>query len=308
MTTPKRTMVCAAFLVVSTFAALRADESTVPQQSPRTANPNTRAITGVNVVVSPGRAISDCTIVIRNGRITAVGQDVAVPAEAVTIALDGHSVYAGFIDAYNEQSLSSDRLNGTARYWNGQVTPQLSAADQIPDAGESDKHRREGFVARLVAPADGVIRGTSAVVSTGNGRPGQLLLARDVAQNLLLTLQRRSRGNGFPGSPMGAVALARQAILDAQWYRDAGSRGCRSDTSSGGTERRTAGPATRAERQHARDGINIERTVCTASRTIRHGIRTVPGRGWQRPGISSSGRNRRPEASHDSASGISNTA
>lgn len=221
MTTPNRTVVCAALLVVSTFAALRADESTVPQQSPRTANPTTRAITGVNVVVSPGRAISNCTIVIRNGRITDVGQDAAVPEEAVTIALDGHSVYAGFIDAYSEQSLSSDRLNGTARYWNGQVTPQLSAADQIPDAGESDKHRREGFVARLIAPADGVIRGTSAVVSTGNGRPGQLLLARDVAQNLLLTLQRRSRDNGFPGSPMGAVALARQAILDAQWYRDA---------------------------------------------------------------------------------------
>lgn len=47
-----------------------------------------------------------------------------------------------------------------------------------------------------------------------------LLLARDVAQHLRLTILKPGR-NTYPGSPMGAVALARQAMYDAQWYRDA---------------------------------------------------------------------------------------
>jgi imidazolonepropionase-like amidohydrolase len=80
--------------------------------------------------------------------------------------------------------------------------------------------RKQGIVAQLIAPAAGVIRGTSAVVATGDGEPNQTLLAADVAQHLHLTVPRRGR-DSYPGSPMGAVALARQAIYDAQWYRDA---------------------------------------------------------------------------------------
>jgi N-acetylglucosamine-6-phosphate deacetylase len=80
--------------------------------------------------------------------------------------------------------------------------------------------RKQGIVAQLIAPAAGVIRGTSTVVATGDGEPNQTLLAADVAQHLYLTVPRRGR-DSYPGSPMGAVALARQAIYDAQWYRDA---------------------------------------------------------------------------------------
>ena len=197
-----------------------ADETTAPEQPPWTAVPAVWALTDATVVVSPDITIERCTIVIRDGRIAAIGADAAIPDDARTLSLQGRTIYPGFIDAYSEVSLSSDRLNGTARYWNGQVTPQLAAADQIPtDAAEA--HRKQGFVARLLAPADGVIRGTSAVISTAPGRPGQVLLNREVAQHMLLTVSRRGRGNGFPGSPMGAVALARQAVLDAQWYRDA---------------------------------------------------------------------------------------
>ncbi len=81
--------------------------------------------------------------------------------------------------------------------------------------------RKQGFVAQLVAPAEGVVRGTSALIATSGGEANTTLLKRDVAQHLLLTLTSRRRGTGFPGSPMGAVALARQAMYDAQWYRDA---------------------------------------------------------------------------------------
>ena len=197
-----------------------ADQTSVPQQALRSFPPNVFALTGAKVVVSPEITLDAATIVIRNGKIEAVGTDVKVPADAREISLTGKTVYAGFIDAYAEQTASTDRLIGSARYWNGQVTPQLSIANQLTESEDLSTLRKQGIVAQLVSPADGVVKGRSAVVSTAGGEPNTTLLAADVAQHVQLTVSRRG-GGGYPGSPMGAVALARQAMYDAQWYRDA---------------------------------------------------------------------------------------
>lgn len=221
---PRRLLASLAVLasVVPLFlGSISADETSTPQQPIRSNPPRVYALTGAKVVVSAGQTLDEATIVVRDGRIEAVGSGIPVPADAREISLKGKTVYPGFVEAYSEQSIPSDRLNGTARYWNGQVTPQLSVADGVIEE-DASAWRKNGFVARLIAPADGVIRGTSAVFSTGTGSPNTTLLSRDVAQHILLTVsRRRGGGGGFPGSPMGAVALARQAMLDAQWYRDA---------------------------------------------------------------------------------------
>lgn len=198
---------------------LPADETSTPQQPLRSNPPAVFAITGAMVVTGPNDAPQPAVIIVRNGIIDAVGPGLPIPADAREIALPGRTIYPGFIDAYSEVELSSDRLTGTARYWNGQVTPQLSVADQ-PSVADTVALRRQGIVARLAAPADGVIRGKSALLSTADGDASTKILARDIAQHLTLTVPRRFR-SGYPGSPMGAVALARQAMLDAQWFRDA---------------------------------------------------------------------------------------
>ena len=209
-----------AVLVFSLVPVVRADETSVPQQPLRSQPPAVFALTGAKVVLHPEKTLEQATVIVRQGVIEAVGVGIPVPADAHEINFAGRTIYPGFIDAYAELSLSSDRLNGTARYWNGQVTPQLSTADQAVSLPDTSALRQQGFVARLIAPADGVIRGRSALLTTGSGELNTTLLMRDVAQHVLLTVPRRSRG-GFPGSPMGAVALARQAMLDAQWFRDA---------------------------------------------------------------------------------------
>jgi N-acetylglucosamine-6-phosphate deacetylase len=198
---------------------LSADETSTPQQPLRSNPPAVFAITGAMVVTGPEDSPQPAVIIVRDGIIDAVGPGLAIPADAREIALPNRTIYPGFIDAYSEVELSSDRLTGTARYWNGQVTPQLSVADQ-PSTSDAATLRRQGFVARLAAPADGVFRGQSALLATADGEASDTILVRDVAQHLTLTVPRRLR-SGYPGSPMGAVALARQAMLDAQWFRDA---------------------------------------------------------------------------------------
>jgi len=206
-------------LLVAFGFNLRADETSVPQQPIRSNPPTVFALTGARVVMQADAAPEPAVIIVRDGTIAAIGPDLPVPADAREIPLKDRIIYPGFIDAYSEAELNTDRLAGTARYWNGQVTPQLNVADQ-PTLTDAAALRRQGFVARLVAPADGVIRGQSALLSTGDGDAAANLLLRSTAQHITLTVPRRMR-SGYPGSPMGAVALARQAMLDAQWFRDA---------------------------------------------------------------------------------------
>src|SRR5437899_3767139 len=58
------------------------------------------ALVGGKVVIKPGEVLDAATIVIRDGRIKAVGKDVATPADARVWDTKGTTIYAGFIDAY----------------------------------------------------------------------------------------------------------------------------------------------------------------------------------------------------------------
>src|SRR5207253_5790018 len=58
------------------------------------------ALVGGKVVVKPGEAIEEGTIVLRDGLIKDVGKDVAIPADARIWDMKGTTIYAGFIDSY----------------------------------------------------------------------------------------------------------------------------------------------------------------------------------------------------------------
>jgi len=57
------------------------------------------ALTNVRIVTAPGKVIERGTVVFVDGRITAVGANVAIPAGVVRMDLAGHTVFAGLIDA-----------------------------------------------------------------------------------------------------------------------------------------------------------------------------------------------------------------
>jgi imidazolonepropionase-like amidohydrolase len=100
----------------------------------------------------------------------------------------------------------------------GSVTPELQA---IRGAGlakdQLDAMRAAGFTAVRLAPADGIVRGASGVIGLGDGALNENTLRTRDAQ--VMALQPVS--GTYPGSLMGAIAVIRQAFLDARWYRDA---------------------------------------------------------------------------------------
>ena len=73
------------------------------------ANAQTVAITGGTVYPVSGPAIQNGTVLIRDGKIVAVGADVAVPAGAQRIDATGKLVTPGLIDASTQLGLTVEQ-------------------------------------------------------------------------------------------------------------------------------------------------------------------------------------------------------
>ncbi len=181
------------------------------------------AITGLRIIHGSGQVTDQGTLVVRGSKITAMGPDVEPPAGADVIDATGKTAYPGFIDSYAEVTLDAANKRPATAYWN----PQIRASFEVTSAIQkthlaAEELRQQGFVARLIAPKEGVIRGQSALYSLGTDDIHELILKDHVALNGELTIPRRSGDREvYPNSPMGAVALARQSFYDAIWYREA---------------------------------------------------------------------------------------
>ena len=207
---------------------LRADvDTSVPPAGIREHTPAVHALTNARIVIAPGRVLAKGTLIMRDGVITAVGANVSVPHDASIWDMTGMTLYPGFIDAYSEIGLSGGSAGSHsgsdskgATYWNRWVTPQLRADREfVPDSAKARTLRAQGFTTALTCPPKGIIKGTSAVVELGDGLASDLLLRPQVA--LHVSFQPIDQGEeveAYPDSPMGAYALVRQALLDADWY------------------------------------------------------------------------------------------
>lgn len=203
--------------------------STVPPAGLRSNNPQLFALVGATVVPSADEKIERGVVIFREGKIVTVGgQDTVIPPDARRIELGGKWVYPGLIDAYSEYAGELPVPTG-ARYWNTRVTPEVSVARHYrPDREANRSMRQQGIVARLVAPPRGIIKGTSALVNTGDEGTEHAIIRAEVALHVALTPGARPgrtadipEAERYPTSPMGAMTLVRQAMLDALWYERA---------------------------------------------------------------------------------------
>jgi imidazolonepropionase-like amidohydrolase len=190
------------------------------------------AITGARIVVAPGETLESGTVVMRDGIIEAVGAAIAVPADARLWPGEGLTLYPGLIDLHVEPEKRGEgrtsRPEGErpersepepqgAEHALAAVRAQQRAAEQPPPSAERRRALREaGFTAALLVPGEGVLRGTGALVSLGDGTLGENALVADAAQVVSFDTSR----GAYPGSRMGAVAVVRQSLLDAVWYAE----------------------------------------------------------------------------------------
>ncbi|HUH12100.1 MAG TPA: amidohydrolase family protein [Longimicrobiales bacterium] len=212
-------------LAPAAASAQEAARQSEPVEALRDNPPGVHALTNATIVVAPGRVLRGATLVIRDGRVEAVGTNVRVPADATEHDMAGRTLYPGFIDAHAHLGLDvapeEDEERPRPVHWNRQVRAQVDAGrDDAPDAERLVALREQGITVAHAVPRLGIFRGGTALLSLGDGSARQRVLRSDVAQSVAFS-GSRELGFGYPNSPMGVIALIRQTLLDADWYRAA---------------------------------------------------------------------------------------
>jgi len=177
------------------------------------------ALVGGRVFPVSGPPIDKGTVVIRDGLIEAVGANVTVPVGARVIDVKGLSVTPGLVDGFGGIGLPAPRPGG-----GGGAPPSPAANPLAPQALALDrvrladalKARDSGITTALVIPRDGVLPGQSVLLNLGGEKLEGMVLRQPAALHLHMATLSRT----YPGSLMGTVAYARQALYDAARYRD----------------------------------------------------------------------------------------
>lgn len=179
----------------------------------------TIAVTGGTVYPVSGPKIENGTVLIRDGRIAAVGTNVAVPAGATRIDATGKWVTPGLIESGGNLGLTEiGAVQGTndAFQRTSEVAAAFNVAEGInPASALIPVTRIEGITTALTWPQGQLIGGQGVMIDL-DGSTVEAMLVRSPAA-LLATLSEQSKDEGG-GSRAGAAARLRRVFNDALEY------------------------------------------------------------------------------------------
>ena len=164
----------------STFKT-RLDPFTYVPNTPVPPKSSVYAIVGGTVHPVSGLPLVGGTVVVKNGKIVAVGRNVAVPAGATVVQARGMHVYPGFIDAGTTIGLTEFGQVGQATDARelGQFQPDLVAATDVNVQSEHIPVTRvQGVTTVFTAPTGGTVSGLGSVLDLLGGSVEELTLKR----------------------------------------------------------------------------------------------------------------------------------
>jgi imidazolonepropionase-like amidohydrolase len=158
--------------------------------------PSTYAITHAKIFTLAGYPIDDGTVIIRNGKIAAVGASVEVPAGAHVIDAKGLQVYPGLFDPITQMGLSEiSAVSATVDTTEtGNYNPDLVAATAVfPSSEHIPVSRASGITAVLVVPGSGgfasgggrgVLGGQASAIDLSGWTIEEMLIKKNAAMTL----------------------------------------------------------------------------------------------------------------------------
>jgi imidazolonepropionase-like amidohydrolase len=198
--------------LLASFAATLASPSALLAQ--------TIAIVGGKVYPVSAPPIDNGTVLIRDGRIVAVGSSVTIPAGAQRIDATGKIVTPGFVNGASRVGLEEigsvastremfargrDRIAAAFRPWEG-LNPRSVLIGQTRDAG---------ITAIVVTPTGGLIAGQVGVLRLVSGTVSDMLLRAPVGM-----VANLGPYTGPTGTPRGeTLNRLREVLEDTRVYR-----------------------------------------------------------------------------------------
>jgi imidazolonepropionase-like amidohydrolase len=185
-----------------------------------TANAQTIAITGGRVHPVSGPVIENGTVLIRNGRIAAVGANVTVPADATRIDATGKWVTPGIVNvattlgvveigAVQETVDTPARGRGDAITASHKVWEGFNANSPLIQVTRND-----GITTVGVIPNNALVGGQAALLDLSDGALSEMLLQAPVA----MIADIGSKGDQVGGTRAEVLQRLRDLLADTREY------------------------------------------------------------------------------------------
>ena len=225
----KKTILLACLvLTINVFA----QENVPKNDGVKTISSNYTAVTNAKIHVSPTQVIENGTMVIKDGKIVSIGNNVSIPKNAVVTDLSGKSVYPSFIDLYSTFGVEKPKRSGSnsrtpqydaereGHYWNDHIRAEQNAIDKFSyNTKEAEKLIAAGFGVVNTHIEDGIIRGTGTLVALNSEESNANRILSTKSAQFLGTSKSATSRQSYPNSIMGSFALLRQVNMDAKWYQ-----------------------------------------------------------------------------------------
>jgi imidazolonepropionase-like amidohydrolase len=193
------------------------------------ANAQRLAIRHARILPIQGAVIADGTILIENGKIRALGANVAVPPNTPTLDVQGATVMPGLVDANAHFGLRDTNEQAA------EVTPQIRITGQIAPRSPDFQHALAyGVTSACLTPESAnVVGGECAVVKTSGRTLEQMLLRENVGVRAALGNDTAAGNGAFfragagslnsiflrrPNSRMASVWELRKSLDEASKY------------------------------------------------------------------------------------------
>jgi imidazolonepropionase-like amidohydrolase len=196
-----------------------------PTGSPAASDKPLALVGGTLLTVGPQGTIEKGTILVRGGKIAAVGRDVTVPAGAAVVDLAGRYVMPGIIDTHSHTA-----IEGNVNECSDSVTAEVRVRDVIDD-NDIDIYRQLAGGVTAINVLHGscnTIGGQNAVLKMRWGLPPEGLLFEGAPRGIKFALGENPKRSNFrvPGEPprypatrMGVEVVLRESFAAARDYK-----------------------------------------------------------------------------------------
>lgn len=197
------------------------------------------AFTNATLVVGAGSSLPNAILLVKDGKIVAVGANIAIPKDAILVDCKGKFIYPSFIDIYSDYGLppveratrgfnfgapAQLTSNQKGAYgWNQAIRSNIDAVSSfVADEAKAKPLRDLGFGTVLTHHKDGIARGTGTLTTLGIDKENKLVLKERAAA--FFSFSKGSSTQSYPSSLMGSIALLRQSFIDGKWYEGNGGK------------------------------------------------------------------------------------
>ena len=201
--------------------------NTYAQSDPSGKSPVTRtyAITNIHITQAPGKIIENGTIIIKDGLIHAVGNNIVIPGDAAIVKGDSMYAYAGFIDGMSHIGLKKPKqmekpknvsvANPPNDY--AGIQPERQILDQLNIESSTIKSmRKQGFTISHTVPHGRMLPGSGSLILLADKSHMDEMILKS---NTSLYTQFKGAPRVYPSNVLGMMAKWRQLYRNATYAK-----------------------------------------------------------------------------------------